>query len=85
MKDPTTSAVVVVAVSLAAPQGSISDNLRTAIELQRILSVGSSAQATTPEERAKDYQTTAQSLDLTLNFLQQLSSVWKSNADQIQE
>ncbi|KAK3881337.1 hypothetical protein Pcinc_014209 [Petrolisthes cinctipes] len=77
--------VVVVAVALAAPQGSIADNLRTAIELQRTLSAGSSVQAQTAEERAKDYQTTAQSLDLTLNFIQQLASVWKNNADLIQQ
>ncbi|KAK4313063.1 hypothetical protein Pmani_015582 [Petrolisthes manimaculis] len=76
--------VVVVAVSLAAPQGSTSDNLKTGIELLRTLSVGSNVQGQTPEERAQDYQTTAQSLDLTLNFIQQLASVWKNNAEQFQ-
>lgn len=77
--------MAVVAMALAAPQQDyVSDNLARAIELMKTLSVGVDGQSRNAEDRAKDYQTTAQSLELTLSFLQQLSSVWNENVARIQ-
>ncbi|KAK3881340.1 hypothetical protein Pcinc_014213 [Petrolisthes cinctipes] len=82
--------LAVVVVALAAPQQipkgyGISDDLTEPLEKMISLSAAASARSgqnvpgLTPDEREQDNETAKESLDMTIDFLHQLTALWKDN------
>ncbi|KAK4313065.1 hypothetical protein Pmani_015584 [Petrolisthes manimaculis] len=82
--------LAVVVVALAAPQhipkeygfsGDLTEPLEKMISLSAAASArgGQNVPGLTPDEREQDKETAKESLDMTLDFLHQLTALWKDN------